>query len=159
MTRQNPPRDGRIDRREIKDVLRRLRALETAPTLGVWTAVPMNAGYSAALTGGLGFGHLAQYRFRTAREVELRGTVQKGTGAGGVGVNGFANGDTPFTMPAGTLPAQTVYYPIRCSAGGAASSYGVASCDLVSSGVFSYRSNIANAPGWIALDGVRYDIA
>ena len=165
MTRQNPPRDERTLARTLKDILRRLQILETAPRLGAWQDIPLNAGYAAALTGGLGFGYAPQYRFRSAREIELRGTIQKGTGAGGAGVNGFANGDSPFTMPTTptvpttTRPAQTVFPPIRCSAGGGASSYGVAGGELLNTGVFSYRTNIANTPGWIALDGIRYDIA
>lgn len=182
MTRQNPPRDERTLQRHLADTERRLKTMETTPaiipwedipwqnipwqnipwqdqTFGAWQNLTLNSGYSAALTGGLGFGHLPQYRFRTNTEIELRGTIQKGTGAGGVGVNGFANGDSPFTLPSGARPAQTAYAAIRCSAGGAANSYGIVGMDLNNAGVFTFRSNIANAPGWLALDQIRFDIA
>lgn len=177
MTRQNPPRDERTLERRLAELERRLQVLETTPaiipwqdipaadvpwadvTFGAWIDITFNAGYSAALTGGLGFGRLAQYRFRSVGEIEMQGTVQKGTGAGGVGANGFANGDTPFQMPAGARPPQLVYYPIRCSAGGAANSYGVVGSEVQTGGNFIMRTNIANAPGWISLDGIHYEIA
>ncbi|WP_242892413.1 hypothetical protein [Actinomadura litoris] len=158
MTRQNPPRDERSLRRELAELQRRLGVLETAPRIGAWQTLTLNAGFTAALTGGLGFGYVPQYRFRSAREVELRGTIQKGTGAGGAGANGFANTDNPFTMPAEAWPAQTVYGPIKCSTVGGASSYGVVGGQMTNAGIFLYATGIANSPGWIALDGFRYEI-
>lgn len=161
MTRQNPPRDGRSLRRELADIYRRLRNLETTPRVGGWYDLTLKAGYSAANPaggGGLGFGYLPQLRWLSRTQVELRGAIQKGTGAGGAGANGFAGGDSALTLPSEAWPAQIVFAPIRCSSGGGAASYGVAGSQISAAGVLTYQTGIANAPGWIALDGVLYDI-
>ncbi|KAB2347359.1 hypothetical protein [Actinomadura rudentiformis] len=154
MTSQNPPRDERFAQRELAALRRRLHALETTPRIGPWVAITLASGYSTSVAGG----YTPSYRFRSRLEVELRGGVRKGTGAGGVGVNGFANGDTMATLPAEIRPAQTIHAVVVGATTGAAASYGVFRVIITSAGALQWHSGIAAAPGWIALDGIRYDL-
>ena len=116
------------------------------------------AGYSASIDGNYGQGYRPAYRVVDSRTVELRGTVQKGTGLGGVGANGWADADVCATLPAEVRPAETAHAPIAGATTGAANSYGAFQVRVTTGGAVTFKSAIAAAPGWIALDGVRYDL-
>jgi hypothetical protein len=160
VTRQNPPRDERSLIRRFADLDRRLHALETGPRIGVWSDLTpyLVAGYSAAATGAYGAGYMPQYRFRLRTEIELRGTIQAGTGAGGTGANGFDNADSFINLPSGTWPLQTVHATVVGATGGGTASAGVFRIVISNAGVITYHNNVGSAPGWIALDGVRYSL-
>lgn len=151
--RQNPPRDERTQARRLKELERRLHILETTSTVTPWTPIALNAGYSARDAA-----RPPAYRFLSATRVELRGTINKGDGSGGVGANGFANSDTPFTLPSGLdmWPSGLVRFAAACMT--RASNFGVCYLDLSVAGVATFRTSAAHDPGFVSLDGWSYDV-
>lgn len=122
---------------------------------GVWTGLSFNAGYSN-LTAAGGTGFNCEYRMLNDDTVELRGTMHKGTGAGGAGANGFAGGDTPITLPAAIRPAEQIQYAGGCQS--RAANFGTYRMQISAAGNMSFQTSAAHDPGWVSIDGWRYSL-
>lgn len=125
------------------------------PWVSIATAGYFNAGFSD-FTAAAGSGYACAYRFLSPNDVELRGTMHKGTGAGGVGANGFAGGDIPITFP-GALnlrPAGQIQYSGGCQS--RAGNMGNYRAQLSAAGNLSFQTDVAHDPGWISIDGWHY---
>lgn len=117
---------------------------------GPWVDLTLNPGYSAR-----GGSYRPQGRMLGPNTVQLRGTVNKGTGAGGLGANGFAAGDQPFVLPAGMRPAATIYRAVGCQV--RASNFGTAQLQIGAGGVCTFQTSAAHDPGFVSLDGWEFD--
>lgn len=118
-----------------------------------WTNLGFNAGYSAQV-GGVGF--VPAWRWLSPYSVQIRGTVKKGTGAGGAGANGMANGDQPFSgLPAAIQPAEVINTACACQA--RASNYGVCRMQINTNGTIVFSTSAAHDPGWVDFN-VIFDI-
>ncbi len=121
---------------------------------GTWTALfPFyNAGYSD-LSAAAGFGFFVEYQKLCEGLIVLRGTMHKGTGAGGAGANGFAAGDIPMTLPVGLRPPQQMQYAGGCQA--RAANFGTYRMQISAAGNISFQTSAAHDPGWVSVDGLR----
>lgn len=130
------------------------RQFGDAMVSGTWVSLAQyyNAGYSDDPAG-----YPAAFRYVNKDTLQLRGRVRKGTGAGGAGANGFANGDTPLTLPVGFRPLLTINWTAACQS--MPTNFGTARLQLNTAGALQFATGVAHAPGWFDMTGFMYDPA
>lgn len=122
--------------------------LQNVMFAGSWNDLSLQSGYSSPA-----FGYFPQWRWASPKTVELRGAVQKNTGAIPSNTQ-FAN------MPAAAFPASEINVPI--GVGVVSGEPETSRLEIFTGGALRLQySSVTRAtgPDWISLDGVRYDIA